>query len=793
MSWTRESLLAAILALSAPWAAADSLTVNTTTDDDASNNLCSLREAVEYFNRGRPEDGYQGCESAAHDNFASIKLPADTEPYLIENGPITIRTDLSVSGEGRTEDTVTTVQVVGANRAFIIYHNPQYVAPRCATTPADPCVTQASSFSLDPVSDSGTAGDYLTTSRAPAFKGTLPGESDPDLQNKNYVVRVYDNPAEGDPVQVGQAIVTVPSSGAAAPPVAIPVDWTVLSSYQSDDGVHHYTYTVQIVDPVSGAELKAVAPGTGRVWLALYTVPERIDVTFSQMVIKGGCSTATDCAGLADDNTSITNDPVSTNTAYDTFALSFTHGQTGTTGNGGIFFTADHLALSDVLVQDGAAPNGGAVYVASDGVLDVSLTELRANRADAGAAIYAAYNSVDLSNSLLTANAVNTPAGSGAVVQVASSTRPTGIAATKITNVTISGNTGRALSLRAGAKVNVSTIVLNSGGGLDFNGENVGLFNTIIVGNTASGDCQNLPVTPDTGFNLVLTGGSCPAATGNQTINDVAGTPGQLMATLVNGKCLSEFGLLCPLADHGGSTFVHMPHILPGYGADPLLLGASPIINKASPDIGTTGAACSSQDQRGEDRSAYSCDIGAVEVQGVGASEVTRSGGVIKYGETYQQYLGDDLADEELLPENLCPGGVSLIVPPATTAALYPPASLAPDPTRVVGGTYRDDVPGCPWVESAPTRGTVTFDADGNYLYQPRFDFHGFDLFSMRVVTTLSILNALPADHSHAVSARVIVEPDTAMVSDKLGGVLDVRGLLVLALLGLGRRRGGQE
>lgn len=790
MSWTRESLFAAILALSAPWAAADSLTVNTTTDDYSGNSLCSLREAVEYFNRGKPENGFQGCKSTAHDSYAFITLPANKKPYLIEDGPITIRTDLSISGEGRTDDLVTTLQVVGAHRAFVINHNPQYVAPRCATS-SPGCATSPSTFDLAAASDLGTANDYLTTMHALQLNGVLPGVTPVPPATVppaySYVVRVYDNPETGDPVQVGQAVVPFSSS---------PMPWQVTTYYLQGDTVHHFSYTLQVIDPATSAEIQAQGPqSTARVRVAVYTDPERIDVQFSRLIIKGGCATATGCAGNVDDNTNVTNDPAAGNAAYDEYALSYTNGLTSTTGNGGVIFSADKLTLSDVLLQDGEATHGGGIYLGADSVATITTSELRANRADAGAAIYAERNTVDLETSLLTANTINAPAGSGAVLQVADATRPTATSASAVINVTISGNTGRALSLRKDARVNASTIVLNTGGGLDFNGEDVTVYNTILAGNTTNGDCENLPTAPGTPtmeFNLVLSTGTCPA-TGNQTVDDQAGTDGQLMATLVNGKCASEFGLLCPLADHGGATFVHMPHVLPGYASNPLLLAASPLINKGADSIGSSGNSCPASDQRGKERVVYACDIGAVEVQGVASGQVTRSGGVIKYGETYTQYMGDDLADEELLPAALCPTGVMLTLAPATVASLYPPPSLAPDPSRVVGGTYRTDVPGCPWVERAAGRGTVTFDTNGNYLYRPNGDFHGFDTFDLRVVTSLSMLYALPADRSHMVAVRVIVEPDTAMASDKLGGAMDGAGLLLLALLGLGWRRGDQE
>lgn len=792
MARIRESLLAAIFAFSAPWAAADSITVNTTTDDFADNSLCSLREAVEYFNRGKPAAGFQGCKSIIHDSYGMITLPANTQPYVISRGPITIGTDLIISGAGRTGSAITTLQVTGStpDRAFIINNNPQYVAPRCASGSPAPCATSASTFDLDPGSDTGTPGDYLTYNRAPQFNGSYtPPTSQPPAGNYAYIVRIYDTPKGGTPSMVGS--VKVPYS-------TLPVIWSTHTAFIPDDGVHHFTYTVQTVDNFSNNEIfPETAQSAAQVWVAFYTQPIRRSVQFTQMIIKGACSdpAIATCAQSDDDNTTIINDP-SNSATYDPYGLSYTNGLINTAGNGGVIFNNEALTLSNVLLQYGAATQGGGIYNTSDAGISANATELRENRADAGAALFSQYNSVDFHSSLAVANVVNNAAGSGAVIQVANATLATGIVVSLIQNATISSNTGRALSLRGGSTVNAATVILNSGGGLDFNGEDVAVYNTILSGNLVGGvgvDCENLPATtPKLSYDLLVSGDGCPGS-GNQVISNLPNTTGQLMATLVNGKCTSDFGLLCPLADHGGATFVHMPHILPSYASDPLLLGASPIINKGSTAAGGLTGSCPADDQRGKARGLYACDIGSVQVQGVASNAVTTSGGTIQYGQTYTQYLGDNLADEELLPASLCPAGVMLTIAPATTAALYPPSSLAPDPTIVAGNTYRSDAPGCPWVQQLAGRGQVTFDTNGYYFYKPNYDFHGFDSFSMRVVTTLSFLSALPADRSHLISARVVDEPNTKMTSSKVSGSLDFSVLLLLGVAGIAWRRGVRE
>lgn len=779
MSRTRESLIAAALALFAPWAVADSITVNTTEDDNQSNSLCSLREAVEYFNKGKPAGGYQGCVAGSVDTTDVITVPKSASPYVIANSAITIRTALQIAGEGRVDPDVTTVQVSGAHRAFVIVHNPRFKPPRCFTT--GNCASTPANFDLDPVADSGTAGDYLTDFDLITVKGSLPASPSP-LPPNHYIVRIYDNPASGEPVQVGAAEVPMSTN---------PITWQVLLNTELANGVHLLTWSVEQVNSITGdvAVAKQVQPDTLRVGLHEFLQPKLVQI--QNMRLLGGCAADTTCGTGVDDDSDITNNPAAGNTSYDPYALSYSNGVTNTTGNGGLIYNAESLVLSNVMVKDGGAVRGGAIFVNQDGGVSASEAEFNSNLADRGAAIYCEYNACSVEGSLFTANSVTDPAGAGAVLEVANATVPGEFVATRITNVTISGNDGRALSLRGGGRVNGATIVLNKGG-IDFNTEDVSVYNTILVGNTIPAgavthpDCGTLPAAPTIQTSLVQSGGSCPPS-GNQVISNVDNSVGQLMAVETGGRCGGNYGLLCPLADHGGPTFVHMPRLLPGYDLDPAGLGASPIINRGAAQVGGADPeSCPSVDQREKSRDNSACDIGAVELQAV-TGDFVRSGGVISYGQTYSQYLGKELEDEELLPASKCPGRVSLTVPDAPP--YYPPPELAPNTDAVVPDSYNPGVPGCPWLETAPGRGTVKFEADGSYTYTPTSDFHGTDRFYYRAVTTLSNLNVLPSDRSRLVRALVIVEPSTTMASDKLGGVLDVGGLLLLGGLGLVLRR----
>lgn len=784
MSWTRESLIAAVLALCAPWAMADSITVNTTTDDFASNSLCSLREAVEYFNRGKPSGGFQGCSAELEGNTSLIKVPANAQPYLIANNAITIRSSVYISGDGRKDGTVTTLQVSGVHRAFVVSHNPQYSRPKCAMGMTVTCATDSSALDVDATSDTDAPGDYLTSEVFPTLKGVLPADvvTPPatSLPAYSHVLRLYRIPETGEPVEIGKTKIPFSTS---------PMPWQILVTTAQDYGVAHFDYKLETVVTATEEVVTAAGPFSGNtVKLAIHPASDIEQVSLAKMVIKGGCATATGCADSVDDNTTVTNE--TTAAGYDEYALTYSNGLVGTGGRGGVIFNDENLTLSDVWIEGGQATWGGAVFVSAVGSAAVELTDLQSNTADHGAALHAEVNSVHLDMSLLHLNTVSNPAGGGAVFEIASGTVLPTATASRVTNSTISGNNGLALSLVEGSYVNVSTIVDNAGGGVDFNGLDARVYNSILAGNTGGADCQNLPSSPVMSNNLVLAPGSCPTS-GNQSIDGVAGGAGQLMATLVDGKCGSAFGILCPLADQGGATFVHLPRVLLSYASDLLGIGASPVINKGF--TGTSSqivSSCPNTDQRGEVRPAGYCDIGAAEFQDLRTGAMELNGDSIRYGQTFTGQLDADLKDEELLPAAECPPAISLVVPAA--APWYPPSSLAPDSTRVVPDSYRPDVPGCPWLERAAARGAVTFEADGSYTYKPYSDFHGFDVFDFRVVSTLSRMNDLPADRSRVGRIRVIVEPAADMVSSKVGGGLDAFLLMGIVLLGL-KRRGGRS
>jgi CSLREA domain-containing protein len=823
MPWPRKSLFLALFLLSSPWVTADTITVNTTTDDNLNNSLCSLREAVTYFNLGKPEGGYQGCEAPASDSFNVIKLPADTSPYVISQGPIFISSSISFSGDGAKGEDVTTVQVQVPNgasgfRAFVINFDPSYEAPGCAPANCSPDSDplRAPAPALSPLSDTNDAllatpdhttdgaGDYLTFVQLPELTGSIPG-SHP--ANHSYKVRIYDNPKSGEPVLLAEKVVAPDPLS-----LTLPVSWALRSRIALAPGVHFLTYTIELLN---SSEQPVTPDGESehseKLTVAVYPLDDRPQVTFSNMVLKGGgagCTTVSSvtCATDVDDTTTKVNDPLAT-ASYDPYGLTYRNLISGTAGNGGVIFNNENLALTDVILQDGEAQGkGGGLYVSDDAGVLITATEIRENKAGSGAAVFAERNSLRISQSLVVANEHNGLGGTGTVVEVADSTMVNGFQVSNISSSTFSGNTGVALSMRDNTAASTPTtvllenltIVLNTGGGVDFNNSDVEIRNSIIAGNQHPDgpagrylDCIDT-TTATIEYSLIVVGDGCPPDTilspnGNQAITDSGNQ--RLMATLdANGRCNSTTGILCPLADHGGTTPVHMPRLLPSYTN----ISESQLINRAGSD-------CLGTDQRGEERLAYACDMGAVEVQEVPSDTFTGSGGSIKFGQRYEQFLGDGLADEELLPASQCPPGTSI------GGFIYPPTIWADSSTalareKIVANSYRPSEPGCPWMVKLPGRGVVRFErhdpvsgalmavGQGYYSYRPNYNFHGFDRFEMRVVTTLSKLNPLLEDRSRLIRSTVIVEPGSTMASSRLGGALDVWGVLLLGMLGLGWR-----
>ncbi|MDQ8037643.1 MAG: CSLREA domain-containing protein [Pedobacter sp.] len=774
MSWPRGSLFTALLVLSIPLASADTITVNTTTDDYADNSLCSLREAVEYFNLDKPVAGFQGCKTDSTGSD-TISVPANTKPYEItattmsgtERDSLFIRRSVAITGGAMSGDEKTLIQVKGPHRAFIVSSGDRVANPiTCGTAPA--CGRLAGGPELDSASDTGASStDYLTPVATPTFKGhyTVPAGTCVTSASTPCSVQItlYDRPVvKGDsdvePVSVGSAIVDSATG-----------NWSVVTSTLAE-GVHEITFTATVDNGEEGEHSAAT-------YLGVYEADDpTLVVALSQMEIQG-CGEA-ECAI----DTATT--PMQSNSAN---GLVYTYPLILATGKGGIIYNNETLDMTSVAIHGGvASAEGGAVYSDANGAVTLTSSKISENKAADGAAVYAKLNTVFISQSLVTENV---PGSAGAVITVADDAgRPSSTARSLITNTTISGNLGVALSLRAGATINASTIVNNKildsnglvigGGGLNFNGEKVSVYNTILAGNpdnfpaaATATDCLNLPTSTSDIFlfSVGMQGGGCGTPPGLTLLQNIAKE--KLFASLdASGKCVGfqptssaqaafkGMGLLCPLAVRSDDdvTAYHMPRLLGSYSD----AAESKIVGKGA-DGSSTTVGCASSDQRGKERRSI-CDVGAVELQPVTGAVL--SGNAITYGQTYSEALDSELGDEELfVPE---------------TASSCPAFALTSTTDR------NNLIPGCPWITIAPTKGTVVFNLDGTYTYRPNSNFHGFDRFSFRVVTNLSKLNSTPDSQSRLVNAQIIMEPSHGLSAYSTSGSGDLWFLLALLSLG---------
>lgn len=446
--------------------------------------------------------------------------------------------------------------------------------------------------------------------------------------------------------------------------------------------------------------------------------------------------------------------------------------------DGGLVHSGELLYFDAVTVTGGkATARGGAIFLAGEGGLLMGSVEFSGNAAPQGAVVYATRNTVSTESSLFTGNTGNT------IIEVENDAGVFGAFTSTMVNSTFSGNAGLALSMRAGALLNGLTIVGNTLGGIDFHSANIDVHNSIVAGN-GTADCVNLLYTapvaasdPDPAvlespvfkFNVTGAGTGCTASVNAAGSNSKEFT-GTLMAEVNgNGEVIVD-GALLPLADNGGALRTHLPRLRANDDLYRNLADGTrnPIINQgyqSSLPGAATGIPCSSTDQRDESRSG-SCDIGAVEVKLI--SGTTFSGGQFESAGPSQSFsLRDDMGDEELLPSARC-----------SEVSSSNGSAVAP-------------VQGCPWLLVQPTKGSVTFNADGTYTYTPFTRFHGFDEFYIQVTTTVSILNdgtdALVK--SRSVRGQVFMDPDTSVTSESLldGGAMDW-WFLMLGVLMLGGR-----
>ena len=437
--------------------------------------------------------------------------------------------------------------------------------------------------------------------------------------------------------------------------------------------------------------------------------------------------------------------------------------------NGGIFFNKEALTINKSIISGGHASElGGAIYNAQYAIFSGSDLLFKHNTANDGAAIYSEHTAIFISSSLFTSNtALNS------IVTVANQTSPVRQSDyPSIINSTISGNTGTAISSRNSLTLKNLTVVLNSNG-INFNNEPPFLYNSIVAANTQK-DCLNVGVISTNAQNITyvahnvyqtgceLTSTFTDVNFYNPNHQKLASTVKIIADTDVNGKKTGEKcaappaqGLLCPLSDNGGLTNTHKPRLLIEYKS----LSDSPIVNKGF--LSTISySKCPDLDQRARART--SCDIGAVELQGLIAST---QGQDITFGQKAIFDIFEKIGDGELLPAEQC--------------------------TTMFGSTVDGYKDGCLRLLNFPTKGVVNFDnVNHQVIYNTTLpDFHGFDKFSYLMTTTISRFSDARNDQEVKIDVKVVSDPDTPLSSRSLdSGTTSIFSLLMLSLLMVWRR-----
>lgn len=622
MSWSRGSLLAALLALPVPFALADTVIVNTTTDDNAANSLCSLREAVAYLKtvdglalESRPASNANGCARQGDASDAHVvKLPYGSSAYRIDS-VIDIDVSLAITGEETEDDTPLSPFVwVRGSQAFKL-DGPD-VPAEVTGQPGSQIDLLKSADALDVDADNQTSNAY------PYFSGPVNGHA---------TICLYRQQGSGEESFL-RAV--VPAVGATT--------WVERSPMPFAQGV-----TELIVAGTSNATCPETSGDATVVDTLKINVYAANIVSMSLVDIVGcGASPANLPAHIVDAGVT----PAACAAAAGS--------------KGGIFYNNESLTLEAMAIRGGGAEKGGIAYVGEDGVLTVGASALVQATATEGAAIYLERSSLQLTNSLVAGNtaAEAIKFGSGELLN--------GITRSLIQNSTFHDNSGFALNLNENVRVNSVTLVENAGGAINFSGDatamgdNVQVFNSIVAGACQSAPtwaATNLPV-----FNVA--DGSC----GFTAASNMPAPAVLVAAVNPDGTCAAT-GRLCPKDPDGdGLADFYLPRYFPDDksfttdAADADII----IINRGSNEAASS---CAAQDQRNSDRSkAGRCDVGAVEFQFNGG--LLSSGGKIVAG-AYAQSFAPDLGDEELfLPVAGCPDTLSTI----PTADGCPWLSVAP-------------------------------------------------------------------------------------------------------------------
>ncbi|KCY09107.1 putative gammaproteobacterial enzyme C-transmembrane domain protein [Acinetobacter baumannii 21072] len=448
---------------------------------------------------------------------------------------------------------------------------------------------------------------------------------------------------------------------------------------------------------------------------------------------------------------------------------------------GGLIYNHEQLTIRNSRLINGYATRGGAIYNAGNlsntpntaGTVTLVNNLIQNNKAAEGGVLYSGIPLYFITQSVIRDNEVTTADNALFYTQTKFSDESTGGYLTSraigISNSTVFHNKGGFIAnVRDGMFVNNITMIKNDKGlFLEAPQGNASVSNSILVGNTIN--CQ--ASSTDKAIiqsNLVIS--DCNRNATSKLPNILFPVNEKLIAgNNDEGICdvTEKDGLLCPFNTPKDSFLgFFKPRLLESYNtlADSLIINKGHLYSDAS-SVGLAG--CEKFDQRGKRRSGYDelCDLGAIEY--ILNSEISPVGQDIRYGQVAKFSILGSLSESDL-------------VTPATCKRLFGERSDG-----------KDWQPGCLKIiqnkDTPISKGTLILDQSGNVTYTPNGNWHGADIFSIQVVTSVTRFNE-GVDFQYISISTTISQAPLSGIEDKsvsTGGGGSIGGGFLLSLFSL--------
>lgn len=471
--------------------------------------------------------------------------------------------------------------------------------------------------------------------------------------------------------------------------------------------------------------------------------------------------------------------------------------------NGGLILNREDLRVEYSRFINGDANKGGAIYNAgllssqkTAGRVRIFSSIFQQNKADQGAVIYSEMPRYLISHSVIRDNeGLSNPEGALLFVQTGLSDQTIGTALQNrdagITNSTIFHNKGgHVANIREGMILNNLTVIKNAAG-LYLQSLNRKVTTTITEDGETKEEVKEYPSSYISNSIIVENGNkNCTTTTNDTTVvqsnlttvecdhNPTDRLPNFMIENnkLIAGKddlgicdAPPADGLLCPYNTPKDQMLgFFKPRLLASYNR----LSDSLIVNKGriySDGTNFSLANCERTDQRGVSRTGYTelCDMGAIELV-VDRSNIPIAGQDIFFNDIAKFNISESLVDGELLD-------------PATCEKVLG--------KRSDGQAWQF---GCLEVvqNQTPSKGTLTLDQDGNVTYVPYSNWHGADIFKMRIVTTTTRFNDISNNYIE-IPTTIVQDPKNNFKSKTVnvgGGSIGFGAIIMLlGLIGLRR------